>query len=55
MKPVRPVYLRLLIAAVILWIISTTYCLADLYGRVCAMDHALSHTSPAHSGHHEER
>ena len=43
MKPINPVYKRLLLIAIIIWIISMTFYVSNLYFKVGEMEHALIH------------
>ena len=47
MKPVKPVYVKLLIIIVIAWVISTTFYTVNLYLKVGKIEHALVHMAPA--------
>ena len=41
----KPIYIKLLIAAIVAWIISTTLLLSDIYMKIGEIDHALIHSS----------
>ncbi|MEI6863368.1 MAG: hypothetical protein WCK38_03110 [Candidatus Omnitrophota bacterium] len=50
MKKVKPIYIKLLIAAVALFVIGTTVALSDIYSKICNIEHLLVH-SPSGSSH----
>ncbi len=43
MKQAKPIYKKLLLIAVIIWIISITYHVSNLYFKVGEIEHALIH------------
>jgi len=43
MKSPRPIYKRLLVIAIIIWVITMTYYVSDLYCKVGELAHALIH------------
>lgn len=45
MKPIGPIYIKLLVAAVIVWMISTTIWITDLYLKVGSIEHDLIHSA----------
>jgi hypothetical protein len=52
MESIRPIYKKLLIAAIAIYITGTTFMLADIYMKVADIEHALTHISAGHSQHH---
>lgn len=49
MKPVKSIYIKLLIIAVAAWIISVTFFIADIYHKVGEIEHNLVHAKcPTH-------
>jgi hypothetical protein len=51
MQGVRPIYKKLLIAAVAIYVAGVTIMLSDIYARLGNLEHELSHIS-AGPGHH---
>ena len=49
MSEVRSIYKKLLIAAIVLYIITTAYMLSDLYIEVETIKHTLMHVTGKHS------
>ncbi len=45
MKNVKSIYIKLLIAAIAAWIISTTFILSDLCQRTGELEHEMVHAS----------
>ncbi len=43
MKPIKPIYIKILIITIIIWVISTTFYIANLYLKVGEIEHALVH------------
>ena len=43
MEKVRPIYKKLLVAAVVFYIIASAYIQSDLYNRIGHLEHQLSH------------
>jgi hypothetical protein len=43
MKKAKPIYKKLLLIAVIIWIIGMTYYVSNLYFKVGQIEHALMH------------
>ena len=52
MENIRPIYKKLLIIAVVVYIISTTIMLSDLYSKVGKIEHTLIDAGLQH-GHHQ--
>ena len=50
MQSARPVYVRLLMAAIAAYILATALMLADLYRKVGIMEHQMLHVTGEH-GH----
>lgn len=48
MGTVRPIFGRLLIVAIVLYIISTTLILADICYRIGNIEHAMIHSGTGH-------
>jgi hypothetical protein len=46
MKGARPIYKKLLIAAITVYVIGTAFALADIYHKIGNIDHALGHMAP---------
>ncbi|MCX5716154.1 MAG: hypothetical protein NTV07_04750 [Candidatus Omnitrophica bacterium] len=42
---VKPIYVKLLLAAIVLYIISSCFMQADSYRRVCILEHKLFHVT----------
>lgn len=51
MKPIKPIYIKLIVIAIVIWIIGTTVFITDLYLKVGKIEHDLVHASFGHSGH----
>jgi|GEM_PF-2582264 len=47
-KPIDPVYIKVLLVVLGLWIISTTLYFMDLYTKVGKVEHILSHMEFEH-------
>lgn len=52
MGNIRPIYKKLLIAAIVVYIIGVAFILADIYMKVGEIEHALTHTSGGHQHNH---
>ena len=52
MKEVKPVFIKLLIAALAVFIIGVSVALSELYHKVGAIEHEMSHISSG--GHHQQ-
>jgi hypothetical protein len=52
METVRPIYKKLLIAAIAIYVIGTTFILSDLYNKVGALEFAMDHVTGKCSGKH---
>jgi hypothetical protein len=52
MEKIRPIYKKLLIAAIVLYITGVTFILADLYMKVGEIEHALIHIPGIHQHNH---
>jgi len=52
MGNIRPIYKKLLIVAIVIYITGVTFILADIYLKVGEIEHALSHTSAGHQHNH---
>lgn len=48
METIKPVYKKLLIAAIVIYVIGVASMLADIYMKVGAIEHALVHISCEH-------
>jgi len=46
MQTVRPIFKKLLFAALVLYVVFLTVALSDLYRRVVNLTHAVSHVAP---------
>jgi len=51
MNKTKPIYWKLLIAAVVIYIIATSVMLGDMYSKIGKIEHALVHEGAAHSEH----
>lgn len=45
MKQTKPIYIKLLIAALALWIIGMSFCVTELYRKIGEVEHALVHVN----------
>ena len=45
-EKIRPIYKNILIAAIALYIIGTTFALSDIYYKVINIEHSLVHKAP---------
>ena len=45
MEEVRPIFKKLFVAAIVLYVLAVTYMLADIYTMVGKLDHAMMHVS----------
>ncbi|MFA5146551.1 MAG: hypothetical protein WC515_04165 [Candidatus Omnitrophota bacterium] len=45
MEGARPIYKKLLIIAVVVYTISVTYMLSDIYHKIGQIEHSLCHTA----------
>ncbi len=52
MGSIRPIYKKLLIAAIVIYITGVTFILADIYTKVGEIEHTLSHMSESHQHNH---
>jgi len=43
MKPVKSIYIKLLVITISIWIISVTFYIANLYLKVGEIEHSLVH------------
>ena len=48
----RPIYKKLLIAAIVIYVTGVTFSLANIYRKVGEIEHALTHASGAHQHNH---
>ncbi len=51
MKNARPIYVKLLLVTIVLYIISATFIMADLYYKVGEIEHILAHMDKGHVCH----
>ena len=52
MGNIRPIYKKLLIAAIVIYITGVTFILADIYTKVGDIEHALTHMSGSYQHNH---
>ena len=52
MNAVKPIYIKLLILGIVVYVVSVSIMLSDLYHKVVNIEHALSHTSSEHNHKH---
>ncbi|MBU0604947.1 MAG: hypothetical protein KKH77_01515 [Candidatus Omnitrophica bacterium] len=52
MENIRPIYKKLLIAAIVIYITGVTFSLANIYMKVGEIEHALTHASGGHQHDH---
>lgn len=45
MNKVRPVFIELMLGGVIVFTVGITIMLADMYVRICSLEHAMIHAS----------
>lgn len=48
MNDVKPVYKKLLVIAIVIYVIGVSMMQADLYLKVCRIEHILSHAGGGH-------
>jgi len=51
MKHTKPIFIKLIIIVIAMWIIGITAFITDLYLKVGRIEHTLVHASCTHSGH----
>ncbi|MFA6078947.1 MAG: hypothetical protein WC779_04290 [Candidatus Omnitrophota bacterium] len=51
MKPVKPVYIKLIVAAIVVWVIGISIIVTDLYLKVGKIEHEMIHTTSPHPAH----
>ena len=51
MKPIKPIYIKLLLIAIVIWVISMTFFISELYSKVGKIEHALVHAAYNQHGH----
>ena len=52
MGKIRPIYKKLLITAIVIYITGVTFILADIYMKIGKIEHALTHMSGSHQCNH---
>ena len=52
MNATRPIYIKLLILAIVVYVIGVTFILSDIYFKVGRIEHVLSHASSGHDHQH---
>lgn len=52
MEKIRPVYRKLLIAAIIVFVAGVAVMISDIYMKVGKVEHALMHMSAGHGDSH---
>lgn len=52
MTKIKPIYKKLLIMAIVIYVIGVTFILADMYMKIGKIEHALSHMSGGHQHKH---
>jgi len=52
MGSIRPIYKKLLIAAIVIYITGVTFILADIYTKVGEIEHVLAHMPESHQYNH---
>ncbi len=45
MKPIKPIYINLLIITGVIWIVSMTFYISSLYQKVGEIEHTLVHAT----------
>ena len=52
MANIRPIYKKLLIVAIVIYVTGVTFILADMYMKIGEIEHALTHMSGSHQHKH---
>ncbi len=52
MAKIRPMYKKLLIVTIVIYIIGMTFIMADIYMKVGEIEHTLMHMSGGHQHNH---
>ncbi len=52
MENIKPIYKKLLIAAIVIYVTGVTFILADMYMKIGEIEHALTHMSGNHQHNH---